>query len=128
MMSSSGALQPPGAAEPAAPGSGVGVPATGRPRRWLRRLLWSVLAVVVALALVFFAGGGWYFAGQIRSGALAAEPGTALPAYTDVRVVGVSPGRVQLRAIGSQPALFKPALYGIAWPGGFGHLGASVTV
>jgi hypothetical protein len=38
-----------------------------RPRRWLRRLLWSVLAVVVALALVFFAGGGWYFAGQIRS-------------------------------------------------------------
>jgi hypothetical protein len=40
-------------------------------------LLWSVLAVAAALALVFFAGGGWYFAGQIRSGALAVEPGTA---------------------------------------------------
>ena len=82
---------------------------------------------MAALALVFFVGGGWYFAGQIQSGALAVEPGTALPAYTDVRVVGVSPGRVQLRAIGSQPALFKPELYGIAWRGGFGHLGAAVA-
>ena len=91
-------------------GSPPGAPAVRRPRRWLRRLLWSVLAVVVALALVFFIGGGWYFAGQIRSGALAVEPGTALPAYTDVRVVGVAPGLVRLRAIGSQPALFKPEL------------------
>jgi uncharacterized protein len=126
-MSSSGALQPPGSTEPAARGSGAGVPATRRPRRWWRRLLWSVLAAVVALALVFFAGGGWYFAGQIQSGALAVEPGTALPAYTDVRVVGVAPGLVRLRAIGGQPALFKPMLYGIAWAGGFGHLGASAA-
>ena len=109
------------------PGSPPGAPATRRPRRWLRRVLWSVLAAVVALALVFFAGGGWYFAGQIRSGALAVEPGTALPAYTDVRVVGVSAGRVQLRAIGSQPALFRPELDGIAWRGGFGHLGAAAA-
>jgi uncharacterized protein len=87
-----------------------------------------VLAVVVALGLVFSAGGGWYFAGQIRSGALAVEPGTALPAYTDVRVVGVAPGLLRLRAIGSQPALFKAELYGIAWRDGIGHLGASVAV
>jgi alpha-beta hydrolase superfamily lysophospholipase len=87
-----------------------------------------VLAAVIALALVFFAGGGWYFAGQIRSGALAVEPGAAMPAYNDVRVVAVSPGRVQLRAIGGQPALAKPELYGIAWQGGIGRLGASATV
>jgi len=139
-MSSSGARQPPGPrepvpgspaapgpGEPAAPGSPPEAPAARRPHRWPRRLLWSVLAAVIALALVFFAGGGWYFAGQIRSEALAVEPGTALPAYTDVRVVGVAPGLVRLRAIGSQPALFKPMLYGIAWPGGFGHLGASAV-
>src|SRR5690348_14623409 len=70
----------------------------------------------------------WYFAGQIQSGALAVEPGTALPAYTDARVVAVPPGLVRLRAIGSQPALFKPELNGIAWRGGIGHLGASVAV
>jgi hypothetical protein len=86
-----------------------------------------VLAVVVALALVFFAGGGWYFAGQIRSDALAVEPGTALPAYTDVRVVGVAPRLVRLRALGSQPAPSSQELDGIAWRGGFGHLGASVA-
>src|SRR5215471_6352547 len=98
-----------------AAGSPPGAPAAG-----LRRLLGSVLAVVVALALVFFIGGGWYFAGQIQSGALAVEPGTALPAYTDVRVVGVAPGLIRLRAIGSQPALFKRELNGIAWRGGIG--------
>jgi alpha-beta hydrolase superfamily lysophospholipase len=87
-----------------------------------------VLAAVIALALVFFVGGGWYFAGQIRSDALAVQPGTALPAYTDARIVGVAPGLVRLRAIGSQPALFKPMLYGIAWRGGTGHLGASAAV
>jgi alpha-beta hydrolase superfamily lysophospholipase len=127
-MSSSGALPSPGPAGQAASGSSPGVPEVRRPRRWRRRLLWSVLAAVIALALVFFAGGGWYFAGQIRSDALAVEPGTALPAYTDVRVVGVAPGLVRLRAIGSRPALFKPELDGIAWRGGFGHLGASVAV
>src|SRR5215813_9350671 len=127
-MSSSGARQPPGPAEASAPGSRPAAPAARRPRRWLRRLLWSMLAAVVALALVFFVGGGWYFAGQIRSGALAVEPGTALPAYTDVRVVGVAPGLVRLRAIGSQPALFRPELNGIAWRGGIGHLGARVAV
>ena len=100
----------------------------GRPRRWMRRLLWSVLAAVIILAVAFFAGGGWYFAGQIRSGALAVEPAAAMPAYNDVRVLGVSGGRVQLRAIGDQPALAKPELYGIAWRGGFGHLGAAATV
>ena len=109
-------------------GSPPGAAAAGRPRRWLRRLLWWVLAVVAALAVVFFAGGGWYFAGQIRSEALAVEPGTALPAYTDVRVVGVAPRLIRLRAIGSQPALFKRELDGIAWRGGIGRLGASVAV
>jgi len=42
--------------------------------------------------------------------------------------VGLSSGQVQLRAIGDQPSLTMPGLYGIAWHGGTGHLGASVTV
>jgi alpha-beta hydrolase superfamily lysophospholipase len=87
-----------------------------------------MLAAVIGLVVAFFAGGSWYFAGKIRSEALAAEPGPAMPAYDDVQFVGLSPGKAQLRAIGDQPALFKPELYGIAWQGGIGQLGASAAV
>lgn len=112
----------------AGPGGPAPRPAAAGARRWRRRLLWAVLAAVVVLAAAFFGGGGWYFAGQIRSGALAVEPAAPMPAYDDVRVVHVSAGRVQLRAIGDQPGLFKPELYGMAWRGGIGHLGARVRV
>jgi uncharacterized protein len=109
------------------PGSGPDEPAA-RPRgRWLRWLLWPVLAVVVVAAVALF-GGGWFFAGQIRSGALKVEPAGPMRAYDDVRVVGLPAGQVRLRAVGDQPALVKPELYGIAWQGGTGHLGASVSV
>jgi uncharacterized protein len=127
-MSSSGTLPPSGSTAPSAPGPRPAAQAARPPRRWLRRLLWSVLAVVIVLTVAFFAGGGWYFAGQIRSGALAVEPAAAIPPYNDVQVVGVSHGQVQLRARGDQPALFKPELYGIAWQGGIGRLGAPATV
>jgi alpha-beta hydrolase superfamily lysophospholipase len=86
-----------------------------------------VLAVVVVVAVAFL-GGGWYFAGQIRSGALKVEPAAPIRAYDDVRVVGLSAGQVQLRAIGDQPSLVNPELYGIAWRGGTGHLGTAVSV
>ena len=126
-MTSSGVLPPQVPATPPGPGSGP-VTAAVRPRRWLRRLLWSALAVVIVLAAGFFGGGGWYFASQIRSGALKVEPAGPMRAYDDVRVVGLSAGQVRLRAIGDQPSLTMPGLYGIAWHGGTGHLGASVTV
>jgi hypothetical protein len=86
--------------------------------------MWSVLIAAVVIA-VAFAGGGWYFAGQIRSSALAAEPAGALPAYDDVKIVAVSGGRIQLRAIGNQPGLTERELIGMAWRGGTGHLGAA---
>ncbi len=80
------------------------------------------------LAAASFLGSGWYLAGKIRAEALTAGPGPRLPAYDDVQFVGLSPGQAQLRAIGDQPALVKPELYGVAWPGGTGHLGASAAV
>lgn len=127
-MPHSGTLPPTGPGVPSSARTGQLASAARPPRRWLVRLLWSVLAVVIVFGVAFLAGGGWYFAGQIRSGALAAEPAGALPGYDDVRVVGVSGGQVWLRAVGDQPALAKPELYGIAWRGGMGHLGASVAV
>lgn len=90
--------------------------------------MWSVLAAVIVLAIAFFGGGGWYFANEIRSGALQVTPAGSIPPYHAVKIVGVSADQVRLRAIGDQPWLVKPELYGIAWQGGIGHLGPSVSV
>jgi uncharacterized protein len=92
--------------------------------RNLRQLAWSLISAGMSLTAASFFGSSWYLAGKIRSEALAVGPGPAMPAYDDVRFVGVSPQQVQLRAVGDQPALLKPMLYGIAWPGGSGYLGA----
>jgi uncharacterized protein len=86
-----------------------------------RRLTWSAMAV--GLAATCFLGIAWYLAEKIRSEALAIAPGPAIPPFDDVRFAALRPGEVQLRAIGDQPALLKPELYGIAWPGGIGRLG-----
>src|SRR6202451_4924453 len=82
----------------------------------------------MSLVAQFFCGSAWYLAERIRSEALAVGPGPAMPAYDDVQFTGLSPEKVQLRAVGDPAALFKPQLYGIAWPGGTGHLGALATV
>jgi len=82
----------------------------------------------IGLAVAFFLGSGWYLAGKIRAHALQVNPGSAIPDYDDVHVVGLPPGKVQLRSLGDQPALFKPVLYGIAWDGGIGQLAESATV
>ena len=97
-------------------------------RRNLRQLAWSLIPGGMSLVAASFFGSSWYLAQRIRSEALAVGPGPAMPAYDDVRFVGVAPGQVQLRAVGDQPTLLKPMLYGIAWPGGTGHLGAVASV
>jgi pimeloyl-ACP methyl ester carboxylesterase len=89
---------------------------------------WSVIPGGISLVAASFFGSSWYLAEKIRSEALAAGPGPAMPAYDDVQFAGVSPGQVQLRAVGHQPALRKPMLCGIAWPGGTGHLGGVASV
>jgi alpha-beta hydrolase superfamily lysophospholipase len=86
------------------------------------------LAAVTGLAAASFAGTSWYLAGRIRTEALTVGPGPALPAYDDVRFVGLGPGTAELRAVGAQPALVKPQLYGLAWPGGRGHLSATAAI
>jgi len=85
-----------------------------------RRLAWP--AAAAGLAAASFLGSAWYLAEKIRSEALAIAPGPAIPPFDDVRFAALRPGEVQLRAIGEQPALRKPGLYGIAWPGGTGRL------
>lgn len=96
----------------------------GACRRWEP----SMLAVAVCASAAALFGCSWYFAEKIRADALAPEPSPSMPAYDDAQFVGLSAGHAWLRAIGDQPALFKPEVYGIAWQGGLGHIGSSVAV
>ncbi len=93
-----------------------------------RRLAWSAIAAVTGLVAASFLGSAWYLAEKLRSEALAVAPGPAMPAFDDVQFAAVQPGKAWLRAVGHQPALFKPGVCAIAWQGGTGRLGPASAV
>ncbi|HEX6246483.1 MAG TPA: alpha/beta fold hydrolase [Nocardioidaceae bacterium] len=95
------------------------VPANGGRSRAHRFLIWTS---VIALLLVglFYAGGGWYFAGEIRDGITVTAPQRDL----DLTVVAVSDDTVTLEPReGEAPtALESDKVFGLDWNGGYGHL------
>lgn len=97
-------------------------PPHGRRHRLVRWFLWLVVLSLMLLAAAH-AGGGWYFAGRIESGALASTPAQPMPAFDDVRVVKVTRSSVQLRRAPDAGDNFAAATYGLAWEGGTGTVG-----
>jgi hypothetical protein len=99
--------------------AGEVVPANGGRRRARRWLTWTS---VIALLLVglFYVGGGWYFAGQIRDEMTVAAPQREL----DLSVVAITDDSVTLEARdGDAPrALESDLVYGLDWDGGYGQL------
>ncbi|CAA9378023.1 MAG: hypothetical protein AVDCRST_MAG21-1569 [uncultured Nocardioidaceae bacterium] len=78
-----------------------------------------ILVVAVLLVMAFYAGGGWYFAGRINSGALAVRH----PADRTVELVDLTAGEVTLRETNNDiPALEGDATYGLVWDGGHGEV------
>ncbi len=73
--------------------------------------------MVVVLVALLYAGGGWYFAGRINSGALAVQH----PPDKTVEVVDVSDVQITVRETGEDlPALEEDMVYGLVWDGGHG--------
>jgi alpha-beta hydrolase superfamily lysophospholipase len=105
---------------------GVG---TGRGRRgsgpW--RLVRGAVVVVLVLALVFFVGGGWFYAGEIRAGALVSEPPGAPALQTEVLAVGAR-SITLARHPASPRELTTPGTWGLRWSDGYGRLGAILAV
>lgn len=103
----------------------IRTPAQPRRRRhWLRRLV--VTAAV--LLLVVFAGGSWYVSGMIESGALKSTPGTPIPGYDDVEIVGHTWTTVILKKGPDAGENFDaPAKFGMAWDGGYGYVGPATV-
>jgi uncharacterized protein len=99
----------------------VVVDAPPRRRRGPRRLL-VLLAVLVLVVAVLFGGVAWYYAGEIRSGALAVDR-SPRPPSTDTVVESVDDGRAVLSRAGEpvdDDPLLRADTYGLVWDGGAG--------
>jgi hypothetical protein len=91
----------------------------------MRRLLRVLVVAVLLLVLVFYAGGGWYFSGRIRSDALAVTP------YPPARDLILTPVAGGLRISSTDPderrMLAGPSTYGVQWKGGYGQVSGPVV-
>ena len=94
----------------------------GRSRPW--RLLRGAVVLLLVLGLVFFVGGGWFYSGEIKDGALASVPPEAPDLQT--RVLAVGAATITLARDAQSPeALTTPGTWGLIWAGGgYGRLGA----
>ena len=89
-----------------------------------RHHVWRWIAGVLVVLLALFGGLAWYFSGRIESGALASTPATYQPIYDDVQITAVTPTTVTLAKGPDVADNFEaPAIYGLAWAGGNGHVG-----
>ena len=81
------------------------------------------MVLVLVLVLVFFVGGGWFYSGEIRDGALDSKPPTT-PALQS-RILAVGGGSITLaRDPGSPRELSLAGTWGLRWAAGYGRLGA----
>ena len=91
-----------------------------RRRRWPRRTAVAALVLLV-LAAALLGGAGWYYAGEIHSGALAVD--RTPEARNDVLVESLDGDRAVLRRTGEaldDDPLRRPETYGLGWDGGAG--------
>jgi pimeloyl-ACP methyl ester carboxylesterase len=106
-----------------------GLEGTKREPRWPKVLAWTA-AVLAFLIVVFYLGGGWYFSNVIDDRALdgASRRASTEPAY-DLEIARVDRETVDLVATGDPPdALTKDGVFGLRWEGGYGQVGAVLSV
>ena len=84
------------------------------------------MVVVLVLALLVFAGGSWFYSGEIRAGALASKPPAPLALQTEVLAVG-DRSITLARDPASPRELTTPGTFGLRWEAGYGRLGAILT-
>jgi pimeloyl-ACP methyl ester carboxylesterase len=91
-------------------------------RTLVRRLVLGALL----LLLVFHAGGGWYFSGQIRTDALEVK---TYPDENNLRVSPIAFGTlsIQSRDDDELEMLRAPSTFGVEWKGGYGRVSGPVV-
>jgi alpha-beta hydrolase superfamily lysophospholipase len=82
---------------------------------------------VLVLALAFFGGGGWMYSGDIRAGALESRPPSPPGLVTEV--LAVSGRSITLARDPASPEdLTTAGTWGLRWAGGYGQLGAVLSL
>ena len=81
------------------------------------------MVVLLVLALVVFAGGSWFYSGEIRAGALVSTPPAPPALQTEVLAVG-DRSITLARDPASPRELTAPGTFGLRWDGGYGRIGA----
>ena len=94
-----------------------------RPRRRRGRHLAGLIAAVLAVVLLGLGAGGWFYAGEIRNGALDPAP-PSQPVYR-ILVLAVGAGTLTLARDATSPSdLTTEGTWGVQWPNGYGQLAA----
>ncbi len=98
-----------------------------RRRRWVRPLAWTG-GVLALLVLVFYLGGGWYFANVLQNDALDGEQRRAelLAPDLDLTVVAAHGDTLSLRLPDDPEDLLTEGVWGLEWTDGYGQLGRIV--
>ena len=95
------------------------------PTRKHRRWPWIVAGAGVVFVVVFHVAGGWYFAGLIRSDGF--EP-SGPQSFVDATAGPVTADTITLVPVGDATEPGREGLYGLKWEGGYGQIGAIVSV
>jgi uncharacterized protein len=96
---------------------------TRRRRSRAGRLLRRGVVTLLVLLLVALAGGGWFYAGEIRDGALASR--SPSPPAPRTEVLAVTDRSITLaRDPAAPPELTAAGVWGLRWERGYGQLGA----
>jgi len=86
----------------------------------VKRLVAWLVGLAVLVAALLYAGGGWYFSGQIEEGGLAVRHQSP---DRSLEVLRVARGTVTLVETGADvPALHNDSTYGLGWDGGYGQI------
>lgn len=86
----------------------------------------ALLVTLFVIAVLFHAAGGWYFSTRINTDALAV---THPPAKKDLTVADLTRGRISLSDPGPKNVYLRSsAVYGVAWPGGYGRVSGPPSV
>jgi pimeloyl-ACP methyl ester carboxylesterase len=93
-------------------------------KRGLGSRFLRLIVVLLALALVLFAGAAFYFSGVIGTDALAVNP--SVPEY-DTKVADVEGTKIFLDPEGAASQVKQDGVFGIRWPDGDGRIGPIIS-